>query len=68
MLLVWDRPAVVAASPMSLGSTYPSRPVFGVISQTGAPSSIIVVASTSASVRSPSSSRNQSTTASATSS
>src|SRR5690606_8368798 len=62
------RPAVVAASEMSLGSTYPARPVFGVRSRIEPPSSMYVVASTSASVRSPSSLRNHSTTASATSS
>lgn len=31
--LVWDRPAVGAASPMSLGSMCPGRPAFGVSSQ-----------------------------------
>src|SRR5215475_11348676 len=31
---VWERPAVGAASPISLGSTWPSRPVFGVSSTT----------------------------------
>ena len=30
---VWDRPAVGAASPISLGSTCPGRPDFGVSSQ-----------------------------------
>lgn len=61
-------PAVVEAYEMSLASTYPSRPVFGVRRRIDPPSSMYVVASTSASVRSPSSSRNHSTTASATSS
>ena len=30
---VWARPAVGAASPMSLGSTWPGLPAFGVSSQ-----------------------------------
>ena len=38
MLLVCERPAVCAASPMSLGSTWPSRPALGVRSQIWPPS------------------------------
>src|SRR3954463_12749908 len=57
-LLAAERPAVVAGSEMSLGSTWPSRPVFGVSSRIEPPSSTYEMASTSTSVRSPSSSRN----------
>ncbi len=68
VLRVLDRPAVGAASSMSLGSTWPSRPAFGVSSQTTPLSARLVSESTSASTRSPSPSRHHSSTTSTTSS
>src|SRR6266542_1765190 len=50
-VVVCERPAVGAASPISLGSTCPDRPVFGVSSQTTPPSASEVFASTNASTR-----------------
>src|SRR6185312_11078755 len=65
---VCESPAVGAASPISLGSTWPSRPALGVSKRTYPPSASGVLASTSASTRSPSSSRHHSSTPSTTSS
>ena len=62
------RPAVGADSLISLGSTCPSRPAFGVSSHTTPLSASGPRASTSSSNRSPSPSRYQSSTASTTSS
>src|SRR5918994_6781245 len=59
-VVVVDSPAVGAASVTSLGATGPSRPTFGVSSQTTPPSVRSVLASTSASTRSPSPSRHHS--------
>src|SRR5690606_13718658 len=68
MLLVCESPAVCAASPMSLGSTWPSRPALGVISQMSPPLVNGTIASVRPSKRSPSSSRHHSSTTSITSS
>src|SRR5690606_37496894 len=54
-VVVVDRPAVNAASAMSLASTCPSRPTLGVSSHTTPPAARSVLASTRASARSPSS-------------
>src|SRR5260221_3150201 len=51
---VCDSPAVGAASPISLGSTWPSPPALGASTSTYPPSATGVFASTSASTRDPS--------------